>query len=85
MKTFKFKELEVTPDGSWFVRTMNSPHLKKTVLYGLVGALIGYVLFYLSLGSDSRVLWNDEAMSNVLMGLAFGVFITNSPCARGRC
>ena len=85
MKTFKFKELEITPEGNWLIRTMSSPHFKKTVLYGLVGAFIGYVLFYLSLGSDVRVLWNDEAMSNVLMGLVFGVFITNSPCARGKC
>ena len=85
MKTFKFKELEITHEDSWLIRTMRSPHFRKTVLYGVVGAVIGYVLYYLSLGTDSRVLWSDEAMSNVLMGLAFGVFITNSPCARGKC
>ncbi len=85
MKTFEFKKLELKQEGSWFKRNFTSAHFKKTVLYCIIGALIGYVLFYFEQDASTQYLWSDKAMNNVFMGLAFGIFITNSPCARGRC
>lgn len=85
MEPLKFKKLELEQEGSWLKRLVTSAHFRKTVLYAAVGALIGYVLFILEQNGDSRLYWSDVATQNVLMGLAFGVFITNSPCARGKC
>jgi hypothetical protein len=85
MEPFKFKKLDVKQEGSWLKRLVTSAHFKKTVLFAASGALIGYVLFILEQDASQQIYWSDAAMQNVLMGLAFGVFITNSPCARGRC
>ncbi len=85
MKTFKFKELELDQDKNWFQKTFTSPHIKKTLIYSLIGALIGFCVFYFSDSRDAGVFWNEDAFNNVFWGIALGVFMTNSPCARGRC
>ena len=85
MRTFKFKQLELEQDKSWFQRTFASKHFIKTLIYSLLGALIGFAVFYFSDSRDASVLWSDEALNNVFWGIALGVFVTNSPCARGRC
>ncbi|MBR8535491.1 hypothetical protein KDU71_07965 [Carboxylicivirga sediminis] len=85
MEPFKFKKLEIEQEGSWLKRLLKSPHFKKTIVYAAIGASIGYVLFIIEQDAAKLILWSDTAMQNVLMGMAFGVFITNSPCARGKC
>lgn len=85
MKTYQFKELDIKPEGSWLIRTLKSAHFKKTIVVALTGAIVGYALFYFSLPTDSNAFWGDEALTNMMMGFAFGVFFTNNPCARGRC
>lgn len=85
MKTYQFKELEIKGEGSWFKRVFTSPHAKKTIIYTLIGAIGGFMMFYFSQDAATRVLWSTLATEKVLMGMALGLFITNSPCARGRC
>lgn len=85
MNPFQFKQLDIKPEDNRVIRTLKSAHFKKTILAAVIGAVFGYAMFYLSLPSDSHVLWNDEALSNMIFGLGFGIFITNSPCSRGRC
>ena len=85
MKIFQFKKLEIEQEGSWIKRTITSNHFKKTILFSVVSSLIGYGLFYFGQGAGIKVYWNDQAFEYVFMGLAFGIFITNSPCARGKC
>jgi formate/nitrite transporter FocA (FNT family) len=84
-ESLKFEELQLEPQGNWLRRKIASSHVFKTLLYCVVGALIGYALFYFDQNAESRILWNKIAFGNVLGGLAFGFFITNSPCARGKC
>ncbi|MEN9444246.1 MAG: hypothetical protein RIS47_1136 [Bacteroidota bacterium] len=85
MKTFEFKKLEIREEGSWLQRQLRSAHVRKTALFAVIGAAVGYIMFFASHNMDSHLLWSDEAFKNVMMGAAFGVFITNSPCARGKC
>ncbi|WP_439185471.1 hypothetical protein [Carboxylicivirga taeanensis] len=85
MEPFKFKKLELENEGSWLKRKLTSPHFRKTIIYAAIGAAIGYGLFILEQNGANRLYWSDTALQNVLMGLAFGIFITNSPCARGKC
>ncbi|MGD9928426.1 MAG: hypothetical protein AB7U05_00290 [Mangrovibacterium sp.] len=85
MRPFQFKQLDLKPEGTRLTRILRSPHFRKTMLAAGLGALLGYAFFYFSAPADSSMLWGNEALSNILMGLGFGIFITNSPCARGRC
>lgn len=81
----EFKKLEIQQEGSWLKRTIASAHFKKTLTYSLIGAVVGYALFYFGQNSATKLLWNGEALQNVLTGFGVGIFLTNSPCARGRC
>ena len=85
MKTFQFKKLEIQHEESWIRRTISSAHFKKTIAYSAIGALLGYALFYFGQGANSQSFWNEDALNNMLLGFGFGIFLTNSPCARGRC
>lgn len=81
----EFKRLDIKSDKSWLKRTIWTRHGKKTMLYILLGALVGF-LFYL-ISDDVKVAsinWN-EVVPNVAMGAFFGFFLTNSPCARNKC
>lgn len=82
---FKFKELDIKPEESWFKRTFLSSHAKKTAVYVLLGAVAGFFFFYFTneqyIDANSR----KELLNSVFFGAFIGFFLTNSPCARGRC
>lgn len=82
---FQFKELEIKPEGSWLMRLLQSVRFRRTLLFTLGGAALGYGLFWLMEGQSTGLLWSDEALEHLLMGAGMGFLITNSPCARGRC
>ncbi len=85
MEPFKFKEVEIKREGSRIERLVKSAHFKRTLIYSIGGAVIGYLLYFLIDGIQDGVFWNDEALQMMISGLAVGIFLTNSPCARGRC
>jgi hypothetical protein len=85
MSAFKFKELEIKKEGSWLKRNIQSGHLQKTLLYSVIGMAAGYVLFYFNQNAEVKSFWNQDALNHVLGGFGLGVFITNSPCASGKC
>ena len=81
----EFKQLELGKEGNWFKRTLQSSHTKRSLTAIGVGAIIGFLFFYFSEGRqmESMPLW--DVAKSFLIGGFFGFFITNSPCARGRC
>ncbi len=81
----QFKQLDLKPQGTWLTRTVNSPRLKTTLTAILVGAVIGFLFFYLTEGRLMESIPAKEIVKSLLIGGFFGFFITNSPCARGRC
>jgi hypothetical protein len=81
----EFKKLEIEPEGSWLKRTISSPHLKKTIIYIVLGAVAGFAFTYLSAGKPLTELSNGEIFQSLIIGGFFGFFITNSPCARNKC
>ncbi len=85
MEPFKFKKLEIKDERSWIVRLFTSALTRQILLYCFVGAVIGYILFFLGQDGNANVYWNDKAAENVFIGLGFGIFLSTSPCARGRC
>ena len=81
----QFKELELKQEGSWFSRKLKSAHFKRTVSAIAVGALVGFAFFYLSEGRLMESIPVRDIFKSIGVGAFFGFFITNSPCARGRC
>lgn len=81
----EFKKLEIKEEGNWFQRQIKNPHIKKTLLYILLGAVAGFLFYFFSEGMHMDAMPRDEIVQSVLVGAFFGFFITNSPCSRGRC
>ncbi len=81
----EFKKLELKPEGSWIKRKFSNPHFKKSVIYILAGAVLGFVFFYVSEGMNMDKMPTKDVLQSMAFGGFMGFFITNSPCARGRC
>ena len=81
----KFKELELNQDGNRFKKLLKSKHIRKTFIYIVLGALLSVLLFYFTEGKHLTEITSGDIIGRLLIGGFFGFFITNSPCARGRC
>ncbi len=81
----QFKELELKPQGSRFSRLIKRPQLRRTVVAVFTGAAIGFAFFYLTEGRIMESIPANDIIKSLLVGGFFGFFVTNSPCARGRC
>lgn len=81
----QFKELELKPQGSWLKRTLRSAHFKKTMIAVFAGAAIGFAFYYFTEGRLMETIPGNEILKSIAIGAFFGLFVTNSPCARGRC
>jgi hypothetical protein len=81
----KFKELEVKDESSWIKRTFAAKHTRKTIISVLVGALAGFLFFYISEGHKLETIDTRDIAQSLLVGGVFGLFISNSPCARNKC
>jgi len=81
----EFKKLEIKEEGNWIQRKIKNPHTRKTLLYILLGAVAGFLFYYFTEGMNMDAMPRGEIVQSILVGAFFGFFITNSPCARGRC
>ena len=81
----QFEQLDIKPQGTWITRTIKSPRFKTTVTAIIVGAVLGFLFFYFTEGRLMESMPAKEIVKSFLIGGFFGFFITNSPCARGRC
>jgi len=81
----QFKQLDIKPKGSRITRTLYSPRFKTTLTAMIVGAVLGFLFFYFTEGRLMEHIPGKEIVKSLLIGGFFGFFITNSPCARGRC
>jgi len=81
----EFEKLKIEPEGNWFKRKIANSHFRKTVVYTLAGALVGFLFYFLTEGMFMDKMPNKDIVQSIIIGGFFGLFITNSPCARGRC
>jgi uncharacterized membrane protein YraQ (UPF0718 family) len=84
-KQLDIKPLDLKPKGNWFTRTLRSPRFKTTLTAIILGAILGFLFFYLTEGRLMDSMPGNDILNSMLIGAFFGFFITNSPCARGRC
>jgi len=80
-----FKKLEVETKGNWIQRKLSNPHFRKSLIYELIGAVLGFVFFYFTDGMHMDKIPSKDIFQSIGLGAFFGFFITNSPCARGKC
>lgn len=85
MKSFKFKELDIKPERNRIQQFVKSQQFKRTIVAILIGSVAGFLFFYFTEGQHMDRVSTGDIMNSLLLGGFFGFFITNSPCARGRC
>ena len=81
----QFKRLEIKPEGNRIKRIISSPHFKRSVIAILLGAVMGFGFYYFGEAKLLESMPGRDILKSMLMGGFFGFFLTNSPCARGRC
>lgn len=81
----EFEKLKIEQEGNWMKRKLANPHFRKSILSILIGALAGFAFFYLTEGMFMDKMPNKDILQSIIIGAFLGFFITNSPCARGRC
>ncbi len=81
----KFKKLELEQEGSKFKRLISSNQFKKTIIYIMIGAAIGVAITYFAEGRQLLEISSKDLLTNAFTGAFIGFFLTNSPCARGKC
>jgi len=81
----EFKKLELEPEAGWLKRILSSKQTKRSIIAIIIGATAGFLYFYITEGRHLDVIEAGSIVKSLLIGGFFGFFITNSPCARGRC
>ena len=81
----EFKPLDIKPEGNFFKRMYRSAHVRRSALYILIGALLGLGYYYFSEGRHMNTFELGSMARSMFLGGFMGFFITNSPCARGKC
>jgi RsiW-degrading membrane proteinase PrsW (M82 family) len=81
----EFKQLDIKQENNPLKAEFWTKHRKKSAIYILLGAIFGMVYLYFSESKSISSITSGELVKSMLVGGFFGFFITNSPCARGKC
>jgi hypothetical protein len=81
----EFKKLEIKSESTWIRRTFRSQHIKRSLIFIVIGAIAGFLYYYLTEGKHMDALASVDILKSLAIGGFFGFFITNSPCARNKC
>lgn len=80
----EFKELKIKQEGNWVTRNLKNKDLKKTALFIILGAS-GGILYHFITDIHVNSFESKLLIKHIFIGGFIGFFITNSPCARGKC
>lgn len=78
-------KLELGQENKSLRKILKSKQLKRTLAGILIGAVAGFAFFYLTEGIHMDSLSTTDVLQSLAFGGLFGLFVTNSPCARNRC
>lgn len=81
----KVKPLELKDDDNDFLKKQKIKHIRKSIIFVVLGMIAGVGYYYFSEGQHLDAMTLGSITKSALVGGFFGFFITNSPCARGRC
>lgn len=83
--SLEFEQVELGEKGKQAKRNEKIRHYKRTLSYIVTGAVLSLALSYLTEGATITALNGQEITNSLLLGGFVGFFLTNSPCARGKC
>lgn len=78
------KKLEIA-DEKGIKGVLKSKQIRKTIIAIFIGAVAALAFYYITEAQSIAAFSVGDALKNMVLGGFFGFFITNSPCARGRC
>ena len=82
--SFEFEPVKLGKEAKKYQRKETFKHIGKTLLFMLGGILFAIGYQYAKIGTWTEL--DQESIKNaVFMGAFIGFFLTNSPCAKGRC
>lgn len=81
----EFKQLEIRQEGTWLKRKFLNKNTIKTLIMFILGCIGGFAYFYFTVGNQMDSMTFKDGFNSMIMGGFLGIFITNSPCAKGRC
>jgi hypothetical protein len=85
IKTKMGKNCEVKPKPKTVKEFFISGYFWKPFLGVLIGGLAGFLYYhFVGCQSGSCAITSNPFLS-ILVGSMFGLFLTNSPCSRGKC
>lgn len=84
MNISDFKEVEVKKNTG-LKAIFNGKNLKRTLLFMAIGSIASLGWFYYTEGQHMDIMTSTEIFKSMAVGAFFGLFISNSPCARGQC
>jgi hypothetical protein len=79
------KKLELQPENKGIKGLFKSKQLRSTALGMVLGAVGGFAFFYFTEGLYMDSFSQKDVIQSLVFGGLFGLFVTNSPCARNRC
>jgi len=79
------KKLELQRENKGIKGFFKSKQTRRTLIAILIGSLVALGFYYFTEGQSMDTFSMEQALKNMALGGFFGFFITNSPCARGRC
>lgn len=82
---FEFKPLQLQQEKNIWKRIYKSRQVRRTFLYMIVGAAISFAISFVGEGMQLASMSSNEIFQSIIIGAFMGFFITNSPCARGKC
>lgn len=85
MDISNFKNLETKNSKAGLKGSFNSAQLKRTLIFMLIGAAVSFAWYYYTDGQHVETLATADIFKALTIGSLFGIFISNSPCARGKC
>lgn len=81
----EFKPLQVQQGKNSWKRIYTSRLLRRTILYMLLGGAISFAISFVGEGMSLKAMSSNDIFQSIIIGAFMGFFITNSPCARGKC
>ncbi len=79
------KKLEIRPESNKYTGILKNRQVRRTIAGIVIGAVAGFAFFYFSEGIHMDSLSQGDVIQSIVFGGLFGLFITNSPCARNKC
>ena len=79
------EKLELESGEKGFKGWIKSKQVRKTLIAVAIGAMGGFLYFYLTDGRTMDAIPPGDIIQNIAFGAFLGFFVTNSPCARNKC